>query len=210
MQTGNSTRSFQPATADGLGAYGRSAKGVVSSIGSPVIPVVMVNFADKSFREDHTAEKITRFFNEEGYHDESNSRASVADYFTAQSCGMFRPEFKVVAEVTLSNGYAYYGKDGSNGSTDTKSYEFVSEALKLASAVADFGDYCTEGTTTVPLVALMFVYRVSNRRLRTAIPTIFGQSSASRPTRLTTANTPPGAASWATNCCKATAQRPTT
>lgn len=156
VQTGNSTRSFQPATADGLGAYGRSAKGVVSSIGSPVIPVVMVNFADKSFREDHTAEKITRFFNEEGYHDETNSRGSVADYFTAQSCGMFRPQFKVVAEVTLSNGYAYYGKDGSNGSTDTKSYEFVSEALKLASAVADFGDYCTEGTTTVPLVALMF------------------------------------------------------
>ncbi len=151
-----SVRSYATSTTDGLGSYGLSAKGTVSSIGSPVIPVVMVNFADKSFREDHTAEKISRFFNEEGYHDEQYSCGSVADYFVAQSYGLYRPQFKVVAEITLSNGYAYYGQDGSNGSTDSKSYEFVSEALALASQAADFGEFCTAGTTNVPLVALMY------------------------------------------------------
>ncbi len=156
IQKSYSLSSFDSSTSDGLGSYGKSGKGTVSSIGSPVIPVVMVNFADKSFREDHTQEKLTRFFNEEGYHDEPLSCGSVADYFKAQSYGIFSPQFKVVAEVTLSQGYAYYGKDGSNGSTDSRSYECVTEALKLASETVDFSQYCTEGTTSVPLVALMY------------------------------------------------------
>ena len=143
-------------TADGLGQYGVSAKGAVQSIGSQVLPVVLVNFADKSFLPEDTPEKMDRFFNEEGYHDEPMANGSVRDYFVAQSGGMFSPTFKIVAQVTLANGYAYYGKDGSNGSTDPNTSTFVKEALAEASKTVDFSAYRTEGTTDIPMVALIY------------------------------------------------------
>lgn len=150
------TKALVTSTADGLGQYGVSAKGAVQSIGSPVLPVVLVNFADKSFLPEDTPEKMDRFFNEEGYHDEPMANGSVRDYFVAQSGGMFSPTFKIVAQVTLPNGYAYYGKDGSNGSTDPNTSTFVKEALAEASKTVDFSAYRTEGTTDIPMVALIY------------------------------------------------------
>lgn len=150
------TKALVTSTADGLGQYGVSAKGAVQSIGSPVLPVVLVNFADKSFLPEDTPEKMDRFFNEEGYHDEPMAKGSVRDYFVAQSGGMFSPTFKIVAQVTLPNGYAYYGKDGSNGSTDPNTSTFVKEALAEASKTVDFSAYRTEGTTDIPMVALIY------------------------------------------------------
>ena len=149
-------QSLITSTSDGLGKYGVSAKGAVQSIGSPVLPVVLVNFADKSFLPEDTPDKLSRFFNEEGYSDEPYAKGSVRDYFVAQSGGMFRPTFTVVAQVTLPNGYAYYGKDGSNGSIDPNTSAFVKDALAEASKTVDFSAYCTEGTTEIPMVALIY------------------------------------------------------
>ncbi len=151
-----SARALATSTADGLGQYGKSASGAVKSIGHPTLPVVMVNFADRAFQDTITTTKVERFFNEEGYHDEPAARGSVRDFFTAQSNGAFQPNFKVVANVTLSNGYAYYGKDGSNGSIDPNINTFVREALAEASKTANFSDFCEEGTNEVPMVILMF------------------------------------------------------
>lgn len=151
-----STRALSTSTDDGLGRYGQSANGAVKSIGQPTLPVIMVNFADRAFQDTITAEKVTRFFNEEGYHDEPAARGSVRDFFVAQSNGAFKPNFKVVASVTLSNGYAYYGKDGSNGSIDPNINTFVREALAEASKSVDFSAYCEEGTNEVPMAILMF------------------------------------------------------
>lgn len=148
--------SLNTSTSDGLGKYGESALGVVKSIGTPTIPVVMIDFADRAFQDTITVEKVTRFFNEEGYHDESAARGSVRDYFIAQSRGMLAPSFKVVAHVTVPNGYAYYGKDAASGSIDPNAAAFVRDALNEASKVADFSEFRTEGTTDIPLVALMF------------------------------------------------------
>lgn len=150
------TKALATSTADGLGRYGVSAQGAVESIGSPVLPVVLVNFADKSFLPEDTPEKMDRFFNEEGYHDETMAKGSVRDYFVAQSGGMFCPTFKVVAQVTLPNGYAYYGKDGSNGAIDPNTSAFVKDALAEASKTVDFSAYRTEGTTDIPMVALIY------------------------------------------------------
>lgn len=152
----SSARSLTPGTADGLGAYGISAKGSVSSIGAPKLPVIMVNFADRAFQDTITAEKTNRFFNEQGYHDERYAIGSVRDYFTEQSYGLFTPSFEVVANITLSNKYAYYGKDASNGSHDINASAFLSEAFRLASEQADFTPFCTEGTNQVPMAVLMF------------------------------------------------------
>lgn len=151
-----SPRSLNTSTQDGLGKYGQSAIGVVKSIGAPVIPVVMIDFADRAFQDTITETKVSRLFNEEGYRDEPAARGSVRDYFIAQSGGMFTPSFKVVAHVKVSNGYAYYGKDATSGSIDPNASTLVREALAEASKTVDFSEFRTEGTTNVPLVALMY------------------------------------------------------
>ena len=101
-------------TPDGLGEYGRMSMGAVPSIGEYTIPVVMVQFSDQKFMESTTVEKMTRFYNEEGYSDETSCKGSVRDYFIAQSGGRFVPTFDVVGVVTLSTSYKSYGEDKGN------------------------------------------------------------------------------------------------
>ena len=96
-------------TSDGLGRYNTPGLGALNSIGEYIIPVIMVQFSDKKFLSTTTVEKMNRFYNEQGYHDESGCVGSVRDYFVSQSRGMFKPTFDVVGIVTLSNKYSYYG-----------------------------------------------------------------------------------------------------
>ena len=153
--TEKKTRNATATNADGLGTYGVSAKGSVKSIGAPTIPVIMVEFADKKFAEGTTPEKLTRLFNEKGYADEDMTVGSVKDFYEAQSFGLFVPSFDVVATVVLDNGYAYYGKNASNGSIDAKSRDMVKEAIqKATNAGVDFNKYATNGE--VPLVSLYY------------------------------------------------------
>lgn len=131
-------------TSDGLGQYGTSAKGAVPTIGSPKIPVIMVEYADTKFQEGMTEDKLSRMLNEEGYHEDNNlEKGSVVDYFKAQSRGMFTPEFKVVAKVTLSHGYAYYGQNtGGHGTSDKNAIGMVREAVSAAvSQGVDFNEF---------------------------------------------------------------------
>lgn len=146
--------SAKASTSDGLGAYMQTAGGAVNSIGEHTIPVVMVEFADRAFQDTVTIGKVSRFFNEEGYADENLAKGSVRDYFLAQSQGIFSPRFEVTAKVTLSQGYAYYGKNSANGFIDEKMQTFVQEALDLASETVDFAPYMEDGK--VPLVVFMF------------------------------------------------------
>lgn len=141
-------------TSDGLGSYKQSAAGVVKSIGQPVIPVIMANFADRTFQDTIDAVKVTRLFNEEGYHDETYTRGSVKDYFTSQSSGLFIPTFEVVATITLPKGYAYYGKNSSNGYLDVNLSEFVSQSISQAAESVNFSRFATNGE--VPLVVIMY------------------------------------------------------
>lgn len=151
---GRTTRVTVASTPDGLGKFKQPALGAVSSIGAPVIPIVMVDFADRAFQDTVTAEKVTRLFNEPGYADEPGAKGSVKDYFVAQSGGLFTPAFEVAAHVTVPQGYAYYGQDGANGAIDRRRSTFVADALSAADKVADFSKYATDGE--IPLVALMF------------------------------------------------------
>lgn len=116
---------------DGLGTYGQKSSGAVPSIGNPVIPIVMVNFSDIKFSYTDAAH-LERQYNEEGYTDDRGSVGSVRDYFIDQSNGMFKPEFKVVAEVELKKEASYYGKDESEDEIDVNLDEFVTEAFAAA------------------------------------------------------------------------------
>lgn len=144
-------------TSDGLGKYGTSASGAVPTIGDITIPVIMVQYADTKFQETTTIEKLTRFFNKEGYkEDNSYERGSVKDYFKAQSRGLFVPTFDVVAMVTLDNGYAYYGEN-SGYSSDTRAYQMVKEAVaKAVEQGVDFSKYVSSKTNNVPNVTIYY------------------------------------------------------
>lgn len=141
-------------TEDGLGQYGLSSKGAVSSIGEITIPVIMVEFSDTKFQSTTTIDKMNRFYNEEGYNEESGCKGSVKDYFKAQSSGLFIPTFNVVAKVTLSNGYAYYGSDA-NGQ-DANALQMVKDAVSAAvTAGVDFSQF--ENTSgKIPLVSILY------------------------------------------------------
>ena len=130
---------------DGMGVYGVSAGGDVESIGEITIPVIMIEYTDVTFQDTMTAEKLSRFFNEEGYCEDSNlEKGSVKDYFVAQSRGLFTPSFDVVARVTLSNKRSYYGTD--TPSQDYRAWNMVKEAIELAVADGvDFSQYEVDG-----------------------------------------------------------------
>ena len=150
-------RSHDGSTADGLGEYGKSGNGSVNSIGAVTIPVILVEFADMEFREEHTIEKMERFFNEEGYHDESYCVGSARDYYLAQSYGIFSPSFPIVAKVKLTKGYAEYGANNSEGS-DKNVMSMVREAIvAAANQGVDFSQYYVN--KSVPLVSLIYAGR---------------------------------------------------
>lgn len=138
-------------TSDGLGKYGVSGVGAVPSIGDLKIPVIMVEFSDKKFRSTTTIEKMTRYYNEEGYTEDAGCVGSCRDYFIAQSNGMFRPEFVVVAKVTLGNNYSYYG---SNDNSDGY-YDVTRDAVsKAKSQGVDFSQFEVDGA--IPLVSIFY------------------------------------------------------
>lgn len=139
-------------TANGLGAYGTSGGGAVNSIGTPVIPVIMVDFPDLAFQDTTTVEKVSRIFNEEGYRDENYCVGSIRDYFRDQSNGLFAPTFKVVGKVTASKAFANYGNNKGTSAVRT----LVSEALAAAAAQGvDFSEFA-DATGSVPLVSIYY------------------------------------------------------
>lgn len=150
--------SFDTNQESGLGIYGRSAKGVLPSVGDIEIPVIMAAYQDVQFQKTTTREKLHRMFNEEGYNDIDApdgiaTRGSVRDYFMQNSSGLFRVRFTIVDSVTLSHERAYYGRN-SGGGSDSNASGMVNEAISLAQANgADFSPYYIDGK-----VPLIFIY----------------------------------------------------
>lgn len=151
----NIKKAMATSTADGLGSYGVSALGAIPTIGNVKIPVIMVEFSDVKFQENSTIEKISRFMNEEGYHDESDEqKGSVRDYFVSQSRGMFTPDFDVVAKVSLDRTCAYYGANNGNYK-DTRASQLVKDAVNGAiSQGVDFSKF--EVKYSVPNVIILY------------------------------------------------------
>lgn len=155
-------RDIYASTSDGLGKFGTMSRGAVPGIGEYTIPVVMVQFSDLKFRSSTTVEKMKRYYNEEGYHDESGCVGSVRDYFKAQSGGQFVPTFDVVGIVTLEKGYAYYGKndkDGYDQNLDSLPGHVIQAAIEQLGA--DFSKYVVPAgdeyhKAGVPLMAMFY------------------------------------------------------
>jgi len=116
--------------------------------------VILVNFADKSLTTG-TQAVFNNMFNEEGY-SQNGHIGSVADYFKAQSYGLFNLSFDVVGPVTLSNNMEYYGGNDNNGS-DQRPAQMAKEACQKANALGvDFSQYDWNGNGYVDQVFVIY------------------------------------------------------
>lgn len=136
----------------------------IKSVGSPKIPVILVNFSDTRMTVADTDADVRDYYDlycngtRDGLlYTGAGSTGAVRDYFAQQSDSLFLPEFEVVGPVTLSGSLAYYGENTSNA-RDVRFSEFCEEALQLAMDLwPDFGTaFDNDGNGTVDMA--FFIY----------------------------------------------------
>lgn len=118
--------------------------------------IILVEFADTKFWEDHTPTLYQRIANEEGFN-EMGFSGSVKDYFKDQSYGQFELDFDIAGPVTLPNNYSYYGGP-INGQNDnpTALGEMVISACEAIDNDIDFTNYDWDGDGEVDQVFILY------------------------------------------------------
>lgn len=104
--------------------------------------VILVNFADQTFKASNDSVFFDRMTNETGFSD-GKFVGSMKDYFHAQSGGQFNLSFDVMGPVTVSKNYSYYGKNNAAGD-DLYPDVMVKEAVLLVNEKypkINFADY---------------------------------------------------------------------
>lgn len=147
--------------ATGIGDPDQAA---MKAVGSPKVPVILVNFSDMKMSVADTDEKINTYYDlycngtrDGQLYTGAGSAGAVRDYFAQQSDSLFLPDFEVIGPVTLSKPMAYYGEN-SGSRKDIHFTEFCSEALQQAMSVAGdrWSDFDNDGNGTVDLA--FFIY----------------------------------------------------
>ncbi len=116
--------------------------------------IILVNFANASFKEANDNALYQRIANEKNF-SYGKFKGSVHDYFLAQSDGLFDLTFDVVGPVTVSENYSHYGRNDSQGN-DQHPAEMIIEALALADPEVNFADYDWDGDGTVEQVFVVY------------------------------------------------------
>jgi M6 family metalloprotease-like protein len=96
--------------------------------------VVLINFSDTEMKADHTREVFDELCNSENCTVNAHGGQhypSAAEYFKAQSHGLYRPTFDVFGPVTLSKECSFYGQNDEDGN-DMYPTDAVIEACILA------------------------------------------------------------------------------
>ncbi len=120
-----STRATATSLPGSAGSYLGEKKGLV----------ILVEFTNATFSMDDPQAFYERVCNEEGFSEE-NFQGSVADYFKAQSNGLFELTFDVVGPVTMSQPYSYYGRND-----EANAPVMVHDACEAVDDLVDFSDY---------------------------------------------------------------------
>ena len=139
---------------------GTTANAGIKPIGTPLIPVVLINFADKKIGTDGYVDNdkeavafFKRHFNEANYN-VGKYFGSVSDYFISQSDSLFKPKFEILGPITLEHPSNFYGSN--KGGFDLRATDMMKEAIsKLSECGTKFSAYETTDNN-VPLIA--FVY----------------------------------------------------
>ena len=119
--------------------------------------IILVNFKDVTFQTSNADTKTlyTNVANTTGYSDENGFDGSVADYFNAQSRGVFKLTFDVVGPVTVTNNMSYYGQNV--GNADAHPGSMVIEAVNLAkSSISNWKQYDWDNDGYVDQVMVIY------------------------------------------------------
>ena len=124
--------------------------------------VILANFSDTKFNSEHTRNVFDEMCNSAECTVNTYKGVdypSAAEYFSAQSHGQYRPQFDVFGPVTLSKGYAYYGKDVGGEGEDQYAATAVVEACLLANeqySDLNFKNYDSDGDGYVDFVYVIY------------------------------------------------------
>lgn len=118
----------------------------VPTLGSPHIPVILVNYTDVKFIDEDPVATFQNQFNEKD--------KSCLHYFESQSRGQFSPRFDILGPVQLDSTRAYYG-------TNVRGYDawlgtMIVEACEGVDNEVDFNDYDNDGDGNVDVVIVLF------------------------------------------------------
>lgn len=151
---------YEPAFTSDKRRIGSRATAPLSCLGSPKVPVVLVQFVDAYFTVAESSSKVKEtyydFFNAGEGVTPATSLRSVKEYFRLQSEGLFTPEFDIIGPITLPKSYKYYGED-QGAHKDIHIREFFSEACEMAvQRNVDWNAYDNDGDGVVDFV--FFIY----------------------------------------------------
>ena len=118
----------------------------VPTLGSPRIPVILVNYTDVHFLDE---DPVATFQNQFNLMDKSSLH-----YFQAQSRGQFSPQFDILGPVQLAENRAYYG-------TNVRGYDawlgtMIIEACEGMDESVDYSDYDNDGDGVVDVVVVLY------------------------------------------------------
>ncbi|MBE6270655.1 MAG: M6 family metalloprotease domain-containing protein [Prevotella ruminicola] len=116
--------------------------------------ILLVDFQNKKFQDDHKPELYNDILNKVGFTSELGFKGSVKDYFLHQSYGQFELDFDVVGPLTMPKTYGYYGANTQGN--DTNPGLMVATACEMADELVDFHDYDWDGDGEVDQVFVIF------------------------------------------------------
>ena len=119
----------------------------VPTLGSPRIPIILVNYTDVKFIDTNPIETFENQFNEKEY--------SCLHYFEDQSRGKFSPKFEILGPVELSYTRAFYGGNDNHG-YDMHLGDMIIEACEGIDDNVNFADYDNDGDGLVDVVVVLF------------------------------------------------------
>ncbi len=119
----------------------------VPCIGSPRIPVILVQYRDYKFKDNDPNNTFTEFF--------SQGDVSAYQYFSDQSNGMFTPQFDVYGPYDLSGNRRIYGGNDANGDDKGVGLMVAEGCLGLDNNI-DFSQYDNNGDGECDVVIVLY------------------------------------------------------
>ena len=122
----------------------------VPTIGSPRIPIILVNYTDVTFIDEDPVATFENQFNEMDY--------SSLHYFESQSRGKFSPRFEILGPVNLPQTRQYYGGNvyRYGQELDQQLGTMIYDACLGVADDVDFSNYDNDGDGFVDVVVVLY------------------------------------------------------
>ncbi|MDE7413805.1 MAG: M6 family metalloprotease domain-containing protein [Muribaculaceae bacterium] len=125
----------------------RAGKTQVPNVGSPHVPVLLVQYQDKKFKDADPKETFETFFNK--------GDVNAYKYFEDQSNGKYTPKFDIYGPFTLPEKRSYYGENDSYGN-DKRLGEMVAlSAIGLDDKI-DYSIYDNDGDGECDVLIILY------------------------------------------------------